>query len=166
MARIQLYEDLGDECYSGSGTSKCKGPEAEMILASVGRRSCLLFLEAQLERTGQSLLCRPLGIHKMVSVASQLRWGAHSKVLDWPQELMPSFLSLPGSPVSDPGLGRLSPGSGSLLFHLGSPPQSFPQADPHPGLLASPGLCLGGGDAGSGCPLLCGALSPGMSHGH
>lgn len=44
MARMQPYEDLGDQCYSAEKTSKFKGPGAEMILASLGtdRRFCLL----------------------------------------------------------------------------------------------------------------------------
>ena len=48
MAKIQPYEDLGEErySYSAKGTSKCKGPEAETISASLGTDGslCLLFL--------------------------------------------------------------------------------------------------------------------------
>lgn len=115
-------------------------------LSKFRKKVLSLFLSAQLERTGQVLLCRPLGFHNMVSVTSQLRWGAHSTVLDWSHTPMPSFLSLPGGPVLDPGLVRPSPDSGSLSVTWSLPPQSFPQADPHPGILASPApplLCLG-----------------------
>lgn len=52
----------------------------------------------------------------MVSVTSLLRGCMCSQALAWPHRLMPALLS----PVLDPGLARLSPGSGPFLLLPGT----------------------------------------------
>lgn len=91
----------------------------------------------------------PSGFTLWCQSPSSLARAAHSKAFDWPPKLVPSFLSLPGRSVLDPGLVRLCPGSGPLLLSpspshrlthiLGSSPPPPPWGPLSLGMFASQG---------------------------